>query len=133
MATKDDLIKELQFFSDKLSERSRVIAGGVIATWWALLVGDKVPTKLAPATLVGPVICAAIPILADLLQYAVSYIHSLLALRSLEREKVKEFQFNRRTIVYRTRNVLFVVKLVAALLSIAWLILVVAEQFSYER
>jgi hypothetical protein len=58
MATRNDVIQELQFFSDKLSDRSRTIAAGVIATWWALLIGDHTPTPLAAKLFIGPVIWA---------------------------------------------------------------------------
>jgi hypothetical protein len=130
MATKESLIGELQFLSDKLSERSRVIAAGVLAIWWASLVGDKSPPHLTAIVLLGPAICAAISILLDLLQYLVAYEASVFALRRLERENATEFKFNPRNFLYRIRGFLFTAKQVATIAAICWLIILIAKQIS---
>jgi hypothetical protein len=126
-ATKDELIKELLFYSDKLSERSRVVSGGVIATWWALLVSDKTPAKLTPTLFVFPVMCAALCILVDFLQYIVSYLHSLAALKSLEKQGGATFSYNTKTPAYKARAGLFYIKLILALTSISWFCVLLAR------
>jgi hypothetical protein len=125
--TKDDLIKELQFHSDKLSERSRVISGGVIAIWWALIVGDKTPARLTPTMFIIPVVLAALCIMMDFLQYVVSYFHSLAALRVLEKQASDRFSYNTNNLVYRARSSLFYVKLIFALASISWFCVALAR------
>jgi hypothetical protein len=125
---KDTLIAELQFVSDRLSERSRLIAAGVIAIWWATLVGDKAPPHLTAKDLLPPVICASVSILADLLQYVVAYVHNQSALRTLEKMGAAEFVFDTRNLGYKARSFLFALKQVAALVAIGWLIVIIARQ-----
>jgi hypothetical protein len=95
MAKKADLLAELQFLSDKLSEKSRAIAAGVIAVWWATLIGEKAPSGLSAVSVLGPAICAAASILLEVLQYVVAYFQNSYALSYLERAKATEFQFNK--------------------------------------
>jgi hypothetical protein len=129
MAKKADLIAELQFLSDKLSERSRVISAGVIAVWWATIVGEKAPSGLDPKILLGPVICAAISILLDVVQYVVAYLQNSFALSHLERSKASEFQFDKSNPLFKARNALFVAKQVAVVLAVCWLIYILSRRF----
>jgi hypothetical protein len=128
MATKADLITELQFLSDKLSERSRVVAGGVIAIWWATLVGDKAPQGLSVKAFLGPAICAACSLLLDVMQYAIGYLQNSLALNHLERKRGNEFKFNKDSPFFKARNGLFIAKQVAAVSAVCWLIYILFRQ-----
>ena len=128
MAKKADLLAELQFLSDKLSERSRTIAAGVIAVWWATLVGDKAPSGLSPLVLLGPAICAAVSVLLDVLQYVVAYFQNWYALNHLEQAKATEFQFNKGHPFFIIRNALFFAKQIAAIAAVCWLISLLARR-----
>jgi hypothetical protein len=128
MATKADLITELQILSDKLSERSRVVAGGVIAIWWATLAGDKAPQGLSMRALLGPAICAACSLLLDVMQYATGYLQNALALNHSERIQGNEFKFNKGSPFLKARTGLWIGKQVAAVLAVCWLIYILSRQ-----
>jgi hypothetical protein len=129
MVDKTGLISELQFLSDKLSDRSRVIAGGIIAIWWATLVGEKTPPMGLNATaLLGPVVCAALTILFDVLQYVVGYLQYFFALRQLERGVATDYKFDKGDPFVRTRTGLFVVKQIAAVSAACWLIAILLRR-----
>jgi len=129
VATENDLIQELNFLSDKLSERTRVISAGVIAIWWATIVGDKSPPALDRNTLLGPVIAAGIALFLDVLQYVAGYWLNWLALRGLTQSGAKEFEYDTGNPLYKLRQVLFIAKQIAAIISICWLIVIVFRKF----
>jgi hypothetical protein len=129
MVTKPELIQELNFLSDKLSERSRAIAAGVIAIWWAALMGDKTPNGLVANALIGPVIAAATSIALDVLQYVVGYTLSRYVLDRIEREKLSEFKLNKNGFLFKLRELLFLAKQFAAMAAIIWLIIILVRKF----
>lgn len=129
MANVKELIQELNFLSDKLSERVRVISAGVIAIWWATLIGDKVPPGVDAKALLGPVIAAAISLLIDVLQYLIGYYHNRYALHFLEKSGDTDFKYNSKALIYKSREFLFALKLATTIVATMWLISILVRKF----
>lgn len=122
MATKADLIKDLDYLSTTVGERSRVIAFALIAIWWATLIGKETVTGLTPVTLIGPVLLAAASIFCDLAQYALAYIFEARQLRALEAAQQETFSWDTRAVSYKARRALFYLKQLLMLGGLAWFI-----------
>lgn len=129
MASINEIVEELNFLSETLSERTRVLSVGIIAIWWTTLIGGRGPPGLGENALLGPAICAAVSALLDVLQYAAGYLQSYLALYRLEKLGLSEVQYDRHSLLFRLREFLFLAKQVAALAAIAWLILILFRKF----
>jgi hypothetical protein len=127
MASKADLFKDLDFLSEKLSDSSRKIAFGILAIWWALLIGDKHPPNLTSQSILGPIALATLSIFADFSQYAISYFYGTRLLRELEKSGSETFQFDRTTILYRARASLFFCKHLFAGAAIAWFVVLIVR------
>jgi hypothetical protein len=132
MPTQEKAIEELGALSGQVSERTRTIAGGIIAIWWALLVGDssdRLSDKLQ-AALIAPVVLAGSALLFDFLQYLSGYLMTLKAFRAAEKlnqpnatPPVKpDVRYDPNHLLFQFRTALFFAKLIAAALAMGWLL-----------
>jgi hypothetical protein len=122
MATQADLRKDLDYLSEKVSDRTRVLDGGIVAVWWASMVGKETITGLQPVNFLAPAGFAAVSLLFDFLQYAIPYIGRRALLRSLERQRTQEFQYNMNAPDYKLRDFCFYLKQLFMAVGLIWLI-----------
>ena len=122
MAKKADLIKDLDYLSEKVSERTRVMALAIIAIWWGALVGKETMNGFSPNVMTGPLCLAALSILSDFMQYSMIYLANRRLLHNLEREKLDEFSYDTKSIPYKLRNLLFYLKQIFMAVGLAWFI-----------
>jgi hypothetical protein len=122
MASKTDLFKDLDFLTEQVSDRSLKVAFGLIAIWWAILIGDKHPPGLTTQMMLGPVALATLSILSDFCQYTVSYAASATLLHGLEESRTETFQYDRTAISYRARVAMFYGKQALAGAALIWFI-----------
>jgi hypothetical protein len=127
MASKADLIKDLDFLSDQLSDRSRKIAFAVLAIWWALLVGDKVPPGMTPQAMLWPVAFATLSVFADFSQYGIAYMYSTRLLRNLEISGRDTFHYDTGALLYKARRMFFYCKHCFSFVAIIWFIVLVVQ------
>jgi hypothetical protein len=113
-------MKEL---SGQLSERTRTVSGGIIAIWWAVLVGETNDTSsyLSKALLV-PVLLSGLSILLDFCQYFVGYQMTRDESRAAELAEARSFKYDRNSFRYRLRDNLFYVKQVVMAVALVWLL-----------
>ena len=122
MATKADLIKDLDYLSEKVGERTRTISLAIIAIWWAILIGKDAIKGLPASDMMGPACLAALSILSDFLQYAFAYLAYRGALYKVEKKKLEEFKFNLKSCRYRARQSLFYMKQIFMVAGLSWFI-----------
>ena len=129
MPGKQDLGEELNHLSGVLSQRIRVLAGGVLAFCWAFVIegasGEK-EAFLPPGYSLPPMILALVGLVADFLQYWFGYRLNIVLLRRLEAEERGEVAYDRRHIYYRLREKMFGTKIALVCLAVFFLLLVVS-------
>jgi hypothetical protein len=124
MATKADVISDLDYLSTTVGDRSRVIAFAVIAIWWGDLIGNAAIKGLPPERLLPPVVLAGISVLLDLFQYGLAYWFQRGTLKEMERAHATTTSYDTQGWESRTRLGLFYGKLGFMLFGLGWLIVV---------
>ncbi len=130
MIIKKDLIVELNFLSDILSNRVRTISGGILALCWLLILQNlSKPNKLAvfsTTSLLIPSAIAVLALLADFAQYLFGYVTTRSLLRKMERANLRRAQYDYGSFAYRSRMIMFYLKQVLTLVASAWFLLLVS-------
>lgn len=125
MATKETLLKELDWVTEKISSQVWTLNLGTLGTTWSLLITAAVPDKLkltiADARWIFGL--SLVALLCEMGQYLSSYRMYRSVLRELERAGAAEFQYDTGSIAYRLRIVFFYFK-IALTISAAVLLLV---------
>ncbi len=119
-----DIIKELQFLSDRISTQVRSIAIAMIGLVWVLLVGGDKTIKLGAfwrtQVLVSGILALGAMFL-DFLQYFFGYLLTNDLRQQLEASGKEEGEFNPREWRYRLRIFAFWAKQVVLLIALGWL------------
>jgi hypothetical protein len=119
MATKADLIKDLDYLSTTVGDRSRTIAFAIIAIWWANVVGKEPVSGLSLHALIGPVIFSSAAIFCDFAQYALSYLFAAHQLAALERTSADSFSYDKKALPYKLRQAFFYLKQIFMVIGLA--------------
>jgi hypothetical protein len=127
MASLDKLREDLDYLTTTITERVRVIDGGIIAVWWGSLIGKDAITGILPHSLLAPTCIAAVSLLFDFLQYVFPYISSRGLLYKLEREHATQFQYDINNPVYKLRAFFFHSKYILMVVALIWLIVALAK------
>jgi len=131
MATKKDIIADLDAVTDKLSSQVRTTAVAVLALTWGLLIGDSpaaqaISLQLKPSlVLLGG---ASVSVLfLDFLQYFAGYFSTMNVLREIERTGIDEGQYDYRSLFHRLRRFFFWAKQIALILTVIVLLTVLGR------
>jgi hypothetical protein len=128
--TKKELIDELNFLSDVLSERTRWVAGWVLGLGWLVIIqGSDAPRFLAPKDIIPPITLALVALLLDFSQYCFGYVLNLRLLNSFPKN-TDSLPYDTGILLYRLRLFAFYAKIWAALIATAWLVLVLAVRLA---
>ena len=129
MATKDKIIEELLWLSDRISTQVRTLGIGLLAITWGFLIGQPeisgpVPENLKKHLLIVGilVLCAMI---CDFLQYFFGYLNTKRLLNNIERENMSEITYDYTTLSYRVRNFFFWFKQILLFLSCSWFLAII--------
>jgi hypothetical protein len=98
--------EELQWLSDKLSAQVRLIALGMLAVSWGLLVSPPQGVNVSARGLLVVAILALLTMIVDMLQYVVGYANTRRHHRRLIRENIEE-GYDPEAPLYRFRIRLF--------------------------
>jgi hypothetical protein len=128
--TKKEVIDDMNALSAQLSERTRSVAGGIIAIWWALLVGSRTDdaTSQLKALLIGPVALAAVTFMIDFVQFSAGYYLTWHRFRLAEKSGSDEINFDASDWRYRLRLRCFQVKQITVGIALVWLIIVLVTR-----
>ena len=128
MAKKKDLIDELNYLTDLLSQRSRTLATGVLAFCWLFILQNTTNNKLPifeTSTLLVPVIFAILSLLIDAAQYWFGYLQTRKRLQKLEISNSDEIGFDHNSWYFKLRTKAFYIKQVFVLIAVIWLLCMV--------
>jgi len=125
MRTRDQIIQDLDWITDRLSTQVRTVALAVLALAWGLLVSDKDTGKADVLHLKWHLMaiggtCVLVLVL-DYLQYVAGYALTVGLLRSMKSAGADQGQFDSKTASYRFRQALFGLKQLALAAAIVWM------------
>jgi hypothetical protein len=111
MASEADVLARKKDMSDKISTQVRTLGVGILALTWGLAVSDSAIAKEMTSKLRMPLLwtgtLAIGVILLDFLQYFCSHEVARLLLNRMERDKVKDAEYDYRSPLYRLQYALF--------------------------
>lgn len=106
-----EIIEELRFISDRLSTQVRMVALGLLAITWTILVGEsaflrKLSEEVGRRLLLIAVLSIFV-LLVDFLQYVIGYTYVNRTLRRAEAQGLKEIDFDPDSLLFKSRSILF--------------------------
>ena len=129
MPTKKELIDELNFLTDVLSDRTRWLAGWVLGLSWLVIIqnGDagNAPRFLQPHDIIEPTALALLAFLIDFSQYVFGYVLNYRMLHSFPAD-TDSAPYDPGSLLYRLRLFAFYAKISIALVAALWLFTVLA-------
>lgn len=127
----NEIIKELNFLSDRISTQVRTISVSLIAFIWILLLGgEKAPFEFSiciKKQLVVIMFLAVIIMLCDFLQYFFGYINTDSLRKDLEANDKEEGEYDYKSWKYRVRKGMFWAKQIILIISIIWLGVIITQ------
>lgn len=128
MASKEDIIKEMDFLSDRISTQVRTVALGLLGITWGLLIGkSEVAVQIATSTGKNLMAIGGIAILAmflDFLQYFFGYWYTHSLFKDMEKENKEEAKYKYSDARYRLRTCLFWAKQIILMIAVLWFVVV---------
>lgn len=128
MASKQDILKEMEFLSDRISTQVRTVALGLLAITWGLLIGKSdVAIEVAGSMKRSLMAIGGIAILTmffDFLQYSFGYLATRTLFKEMERENRDEGKYKYSDWRYKFRGYLFWGKQVSLIIGVLFFIFV---------
>jgi hypothetical protein len=119
-----EIIKDLNFLSDRISTQVRSIALGLIALVWALLVGsDTQVLSLGSASrphLLAIGLLGVLIMFLDYLQYVFGYLNTNKTRKTAEEDADHAAAYNYRSRLYMTRTFFFWAKQALVAIAVVW-------------
>ena len=133
MPDKHAVIEELNFVTDLLSNRSRTLAGGVLAISWVLLLANATGSEgsgvVDSRAILAPILFALLSLLADLAQYWAGYLFAKRHLIRMERQQKDFAEYDYDSSLYKWRAYLFYSKIGLMLTSVVVLLVLLSVRF----
>src|SRR5437016_144779 len=111
MATKDKILDDLNFVTDRISTQVRTLALGVLGFVWGIIISDsQIAKSIAQplnAQLLGIAGGALLTMLLDFLQYVAGYVNTASVLTAIERINATEGSYDYKSWGFRLRRFLF--------------------------
>ena len=126
-ATIGKMCEDVDVTSQILSERSRVIAVGIVGIWWSAHWGEEtghIPQQIGDA-LKWPAFLSIAVLILDFLQYVAGYTETFRLHRATEKAGHDSAPIDSRALLYRARMWCFIGKLIVLGTAAVWFIVVV--------
>lgn len=125
MATKKDLLADLNWVTEKISSQVWTLNLGTLATTWSLLIASKPSesVRLTTQNAVWIFVPCLLSLLCEMGQYLSGYRLAHQLLLDLERTNKDEFKYPTDSYLYKMRHILFISKIVLTVLAAAVLVL----------
>ncbi len=125
-----EIIEELRFISDRLSTQVRMVALGLLAITWTILVGEssflrKLSEGLGRSLLLVAVLSIFV-LLVDFLQYVIGYIYVDKTRKAAEAKGLMEIDYDPGSLLLRSRFILFWTKQFALVVTLVFFLAVLA-------
>lgn len=133
MATKDKILDDLDFVSDRISTQVRLLGLGVLAFVWGIIISDSQVAKsiIQPLSsqLLGIAGGALLTLLLDFLQYIAGYLNTASVLNKMEKQKATEATYNYQSLGFRFRRFFFWSKVCVLTVTVLALLRILAWRF----
>ena len=133
MATKDKILDDLNFVTDRISTQVRTLALGVLAFIWGIIISDSQMAKSISeplsAQLLGIAGGALLTMLLDFLQYIAAYKSTVRVLAAIEKVGASEGTYDYRSWEFRLRRFFFWSKVCILTLTVLALLRILAWRF----
>ena len=96
MATKEDVLKELNWFTEKISSLVWTVNLSTLGTTWSLLIGSaSIPTqyRLQRGEAEPILLCSLLALICEMSQFVAAYVNNRQALHIIERDHVEDFRY----------------------------------------
>ena len=128
MASKQDILKEKEFLSDRISTQVRTVALGLLGITWGLLIG-KSDVAVEIASSIGKNLMAIggiaiFTMFLDFLQYFFGYWYTNNLIKEMEKANEKEGNYRYSDLKYRLRIFMFWSKQISLIAGVLWLFVV---------
>src|SRR5262249_24391872 len=119
MATKEDLLKELNYLTEKISSLVWTLNVGVLGTTWSLLIAT-VPEqyRFSVRNAFWVFVPSLLSILGELAQYLAGYLLAHRICEELEDKGEEKFEYPKKDWLYYARRFFFRWKIVFAILAV---------------
>jgi hypothetical protein len=126
---KKELIDELNFLTDVLSDRMRWLAGWVLGLSWLVIIqGTDAPSFLERHDIIAPIVLALLALLIDFSRYCFGYKLNLRLINSFPCE-TETIRYDGGTLLYRLRRFAFYAKIAVTVVAASRLVIVLAIRF----
>jgi hypothetical protein len=131
MVTKETLIKNLDWITEKISSQVWTLNLGTLGTTWSLLITTTLPnnTRFTAANAIPIIIMCLLSLLCEMGQYLSAYLNDHQILKTLETNNRTEFQYETTGFLFRARSILFWCKIVLAVSASGVLVFTLAKKF----
>lgn len=133
MATKEKIIDDLNFVTDRLSTQVRTLALGVLTFVWGIIISDSELAKSIAqplnSQLLGIAGGAILTMLLDFLQYVAGYLNTARLLTGVERAGATEGTYNYHSWGFRFRRFFFWTKVGVVIITVLALLRILAWRF----
>lgn len=127
MPTLKEFIDERSFVTDRISSQVRIIAIGLLATSWSLLIGQvnisQKITEIYRQHLLLISFIATITLMSDYLQYLFSYLSIKRKLTDMEKKGEETSDYNYNDIFYMLSKSLFYIKQFAISVGVIYFVI----------
>jgi hypothetical protein len=131
MPSKQDVISQLNAVTDKLSDRARTTALGVLALTWGLFIGDSAAARAITVHLkVGLLLLGAgamLVLFLDFLQYFFGYFSTRRVLEQIESENTNEGSYDYDSWFWRLRLFFFWAKQAVLIFTVVLLLVLLGR------
>jgi hypothetical protein len=122
---KKDLMDELDFLTDLISNRVRTISFGIVAFCWLFILQNITDNNaiMSNKRLLIPVILSILALFADFAQYWFGFYTTRTLLREIESDLIGEVFYDYRSLGFRLRNAMFYSKQILMVSATIWLLM----------
>jgi hypothetical protein len=124
MATKKDLLADLNWLTEKISSQIWTLNLGTLATTWSLLIASKPSDTVSLTTqnAIWILLPCLLSLICEMGQYLSGYQLARRLLLDLERSNKYEFKYPTDSYLYKMRRLLFIGKIVLTVSAAAILV-----------
>src|SRR5271166_6641824 len=122
MRTKDSLLKDLDWVTEKISSQVWTLNLGTLGTTWSLLVASSLPQHLTTRNAIWVFVPCLISLLCEMGQYLSAYALGRMLLKDMGENNRTEFQYPKGNVLYKARELFFHAKIVLTIAAAAILV-----------
>jgi hypothetical protein len=129
MRTVKEVVEELQWVSDRISTQVRTLGVGLIAITWGLLIAQPqiagpLPDWIEKHLLIVGILALG-AMVCDFMQYICAYWNTKGLLDHMEREGLKEAEYDYASRLYKSRALFFWLKQILIGIAYIWFLAVI--------